>query len=199
MADEFAERKVKNLSSGPRYVLMLQIDRGERTPIPFRQTNLSNDKIVVTIDEYDNNLYLWYGKNCSEINKKLALNTAQSIKKIGYKHEQLHIGHFLKDLKIVDESNLNDPETHKNHSELTAIFNRKFAMKDKYLVEVISKTQVAPTIPLPVEPEVPKPLEPEPQTTVSELDTPVEQEVHKPLEPDTKTTEPLTAQPPANS
>lgn len=167
MADEFAERKVKNTYSGPRYMLMLQIDRGERAPIPFTQTNLSNDKIVVTIDEYDNMLYLWYGKNCSEINKKLALNTAQSIKKIGYKYDQLHIGHCLKDIKIVDESNLSDPETHKNHSELTAIFNRKIATKDKCLVEVISK-QVSSTVPPLIETEVHKPLETEPQATTSE-------------------------------
>ncbi|MEM2146898.1 MAG: hypothetical protein QW279_16155 [Candidatus Jordarchaeaceae archaeon] len=185
MADEFAERKLKNTSSGPRYVLMLQIDRGEKTPMPFRQTNLSDDKIVVTIDEYDNMLYLWYGKNCSEINKKLALNTAQSIKKIGYKHDQLNIGHCLKDIKIIDESTLNDPETRKNHSELPAIFNRKFAMKDKFLVEVISKPQVAYTAPPPLEQEVHKTPEPEPQTTVSE--------------PAVKTAEPLTAQPTANS
>jgi hypothetical protein len=183
MADEFADRKVKNLSSGPRYALMLQIDRGERTPIPFKQTNLSNDKIVVTIDEYDNTLYLWYGKNCSEINKKMALSTAQSIKKIGYKYEQLHIGHCLKDIKVVDESNLDDPETRNNYSELTAIFNRKLAIKDKFLVEVISKQVASPTPP--VEQEVHKPLEPEPQTTVSELAT--------------EATEPLTTQPNANS
>ncbi|MEM3526372.1 MAG: hypothetical protein QXV37_03070 [Candidatus Jordarchaeaceae archaeon] len=185
MADEFADRKVKNFFSGPRYVLMLQIDRGERIPIPFRQTNLSSDKIVVTIDEYDNMLYLWCGKNCSEINKKLALNAAQSIKRIGYKHDQLHIGHCLKDIKIVDESNLNDPETHKNYSELTAIFNRKFATKDKYLVEVISKPQVTPITLPPSEPEANKPIEPEPQKAVSE--------------PIAKAAEPITAQTTTNN
>lgn len=166
MINEFAERKVKATSNGPSYVLMLQIDRGERFPIPFRQTNLSNNKIVATIDEYNNNLYLWFGKDCSEISKKLALNTALSIKKIGYKHGQLHVGPFLKDFKIIDESKLSDTEIQNNHSELTAIFNRKFSMKDQFLVEVISKSQVDSV--RPVEQESYKSPEPELQPPVTE-------------------------------
>ncbi|MEM2959282.1 MAG: hypothetical protein QW261_13370 [Candidatus Jordarchaeaceae archaeon] len=145
MINEFAERKVKDAQNGPSYVLMLQIARGERLPIPFSRTNFSSDSVVATIDEYSETLYLWFGKNCSEMDKRLALNTAESIRKIGYKYGQLRVGHSLKNLKIIDESKQNDAENQNNNREFTEVFNRIFKMKDKCLVEVI-KGQFIPII-----------------------------------------------------
>jgi hypothetical protein len=173
MTEEFTDRKLKSPSSGPRYMLMLQIDRGEKFPIPFRASNLSSNTIVATIDEYNNSIYLWFGKDCGEINKKLALNSAQSIKKIGYVYGQLHIGNCLKDLKIVDESNLSDKETQNNYLELKIIFKRESATKDQFLVEVVSKLMVVPKA-QPAEQEAFKPTESELQTTVSESFTALE-------------------------
>ncbi|MHA1579737.1 MAG: hypothetical protein ACTSUQ_08920 [Candidatus Freyarchaeota archaeon] len=135
-------------------------------PIPFGRTNLSSDSVVATVDEYSSTLYLWFGKNCSEIDKKLALNTAKSIKKIGYKYGQLHVGHSLKNFKIIDESKLNDPENQNNNQELTEVFNRIFKMKDKYLAEVI-KEQSPPDI-QPAEIEISKTTETTIKETTSE-------------------------------
>jgi hypothetical protein len=132
---------------------MLQIEQGEKVPIPFRQENLSDDKIVALIDEFRNTLYLWLGKDCSDVGKRSATRTAQSIKKSGFAYGQLHIGHDLKDLKIVDESNLDDPEVRNNNSELTAVFKRRFTKKDQFVMEVGTKPQAAPAIP-PAEKEV---------------------------------------------
>jgi hypothetical protein len=140
---------------------MLQIEHGEKAPVPFRQENLSSDKIVAIIDEQRNILYLWLGKDCSDVTKRSATRTAQSIKKSGYAYGQLHIGQDLKDLKIVDESNLNDPEIRNNNSELTAIFKRKFTKKDQYVMEIGAKPQAAPAI-QPAEKETPTP-KPEPK------------------------------------
>jgi hypothetical protein len=172
MISEFADRKVKDVRNGPSYVLMLRIARGERMPIPFGRTNLSSDSVVATVDEYSRTLYLWFGKNCSEIDKKLALNTAESIKKIGYKYGQLHIGHSLKNFKIIDESKLNDSENQNNNQELTEVFNRIFKMKDKYLVEVIKEQP-----PLPVQPAeivISKSTETTIKETTSELEAKTE-------------------------
>lgn len=143
---------------------MLKIEHGEKAPIPFAETNLSSDKIIAVIDEQKNTLYLWFGKNCSDVTKRSATRTAQSIKKSGYAYGQLHIGHDLKDLKIVDESNLNDPEISSNHAELTAIFKRKFTKKDPYVMELGAKPQAAPAI-QPAEKEEPVP-KPEPKIIV---------------------------------
>jgi len=92
-------------------MLMLQIEHGEKVPLPFKYENLSGDRIVAIIDEYNDTLYLWFGKDCSTVRKRSALRTAQSIKKSGFAYGQLHIGHDLKELKIVDESTMDDPET----------------------------------------------------------------------------------------
>jgi hypothetical protein len=165
MTEEIAVRKLKSPLSGPRYMLMLQIERGEKVPIPFRQENLSDDKIVALIDEFRSALYLWLGKDCSDVSKRSATRTAQSIKKSGFVYGQLHMGHDLKDLKIVDESNLSDTETKNNYSELKAIFNRESAAKDQFLMEVGSKPQVAHSA-QPEEQEMYKPTESELQTTV---------------------------------
>lgn len=173
MINEFAERKVKDAYNGPSYVLMLQIVRGERVPIPFGRTNLSSDSVVATIDEYSKTLYLWFGKNCSEVDKRLALNTVESIRKIGYKYGQFHVGHSLKSLKIIDESKLNDAENQNSNQEFTEVFNRIFKMKDKYLVEVI-KGQFPPAS-QPVGIEVSKTTETKPQKTDSKPEVAPEQ------------------------
>jgi hypothetical protein len=144
---------------------MLQIEHGEKVPLPFKQEHLSSDSIVATIDEYNDALYLWFGKDCSDVRKRSAMRTAQSIKKSGFAYGQLHIGHDLKDLKVVDESNLSDPEVQSNHTELTSIFNRKFTMKDQFVMEIGVKPQVAP-VPQPVEQEVYTEPKPEPQIIV---------------------------------
>ncbi|WXG41412.1 MAG: hypothetical protein WED07_11710 [Candidatus Freyarchaeum deiterrae] len=146
------------MSSKPCYMLMLQIERGDKVPIPFRQENLSDDKIIALIDESKSSLYLWVGKDSSDVNKRSATRTAQSIKKSGFSYGQLHIGHDLKDLKVVDASNPDDPETRNNQSELTAIFRRKFTKKDQFVMEIGAKPQAAPAVP-PVEKEAytPKP------------------------------------------
>ncbi|MBS7249291.1 MAG: hypothetical protein KIH08_01665 [Candidatus Freyarchaeota archaeon] len=170
MIKEFAERKVKDAYNGPSYVLMLQIARGERSPIPFGRTNLSSDRVVAIIDEYSKTLYLWFGKNCSEMDKRLALNAAESIRKIGCKYDQFHVGHSLKNLKIIDESKLNEPENKDNNQEFTGVFNRIFKMKDKFLVEVV-KDQFTPAIP-PVGIEISKTTETKLQETTSEFIVP---------------------------
>ncbi|MEM3585830.1 MAG: hypothetical protein QXO71_00790 [Candidatus Jordarchaeaceae archaeon] len=146
------------MSGKPSYMLMLQIEHGEKAPIPFSETNLSSDKIVAIIDEQKNTLYLWLGKNCSDVTKRSATRTAQSIKKSGYAYGQLHIGQDLKEIKIVDESNLNDAEIRSNHAELTSIFKRTFTKKDQYVMEIGAKPQAAPTVkPAEKETLVPKP------------------------------------------
>lgn len=135
------------MSGKPSYLLMLQIEKGEKVPIPFRQENLSDDKIIAVIDEFRDALYLWFGKDCSDVNKRSATRTAQSIKKSGFAYGQLHIGHDLKDLKIVDASNMKDPEIRNNESELTEIFKRKFTKKDKFVMEIGAKPHAAPAAP----------------------------------------------------
>lgn len=127
-------------------MLMLKIEHGEKAPIPFNEANLSSDKIIAIVDEQKNVLYLWLGKDCSDVTKRSATRTAQSIKKSGYAYGKLHIGQDLKEIKIVDESNLNEPENRNNHSELTAIFRRKFTKKDQYVMEIGAKPQAAPAI-----------------------------------------------------
>ncbi|MBS7250355.1 MAG: hypothetical protein KIH08_07165 [Candidatus Freyarchaeota archaeon] len=172
------------MSGKPSYALMLQIEHGEKVPLPFKQENLSSSSIVATIDEQNGALYLWFGKECSDVVKRSALRTAQSIKKSGFAYGPLHIGHDLREIKIVDESNLNDPEIQKNHEELTAIFKRKFTMKDQFVME-IGRPQVAPqpeekqayAPPMP-EPKIiaPKPtVAPQPAPSVEEA--PLEQPV----------------------
>nr|MDO8090609.1 hypothetical protein [Candidatus Sigynarchaeota archaeon] len=155
------------MSGRPSYMLMLQIEHGEKVPLPFKYENLSGDRIVAIIDEYNDTLYLWFGKDCSIVRKRSALRTAQSIKKSGFAYGQLHIGHDLKELKIVDESTMDDPETQSNHKELTAIFNRKFTMKDQFLMEVGPKPQAAPAV-QPAEQEAYTPPEPTPQPAPTE-------------------------------
>lgn len=172
---------------------MLQIEHGDKVPLPFKQENLSNDSIVATIDEQNDILYLWFGKNCTDVLKRSAMRTAQSIKKSGFAYGQLHIGHDLKDIKVVDESNLKDPEIKNNHTELTSIFKRKFTAKDKYVMEIGAKPQVAP-VRQPVEQEVYTEPEPERQIIVPK---PVSARKPAPL-PEEVSPEPVVQQAPVS-
>lgn len=160
-------------------MLMLQIEHGEKVPLPFKHENLSSESIVAIIDEVNDSLYLWFGKDCSDVRKRSATRTAQSIKKSGFAYGQLHIGHDLKNLKIVDESNLKDPEISAYNSELQSIFNRRFGMKDQFVMEVGVKPQVGP-IPQPVEQEAYAEAEPTiiaPKPVVAPKLAPISEEV----------------------
>lgn len=180
--------------SVPKYMLMVRVESGDKSPIPFSQDAINSDSLILLVDEVDDRLYLWMGKNRSMVDKRAAMRVAQSVMKSGFSYGKLNVGRNLKELVEIDESKLSEPEVKEKFDLLNAVFKRHYVAKDKVLVEVVElpspsvkapvppsteaeaavKTpqaqmvrEVAPTPPL--RPEVEKPVEAKPVEVEPEL------------------------------
>ncbi|MBS7248754.1 MAG: hypothetical protein QXW47_04935 [Candidatus Jordarchaeales archaeon] len=120
----------------PKYMLMVRVEPGDKSPIPFSQDAINSDSLVVLLDEVDDRLYLWMGKNRSLVDKRAAMRVAQSIMKGGFSYGKLQVGRNLKELVEIDESRLSEPDVKGSFDALNAVFKRNYTAKDKMLVEV---------------------------------------------------------------
>ncbi|MBS7287982.1 MAG: hypothetical protein KIH01_04360 [Candidatus Freyarchaeota archaeon] len=122
--------------SVPKYVLMVKVEPGDKSPIPFSRDVINSDSLVVLIDELDDRLYLWMGKNRSLVDKRAAMRVAQSIMRGGFSYGKLQIGRSLRELVEIDESKLSESDVKEKFEALNAVFKRPYTVKDKMLVEV---------------------------------------------------------------
>jgi len=120
-------------------MLMVKVEPGDKSPIPFSQDAINSDSLVVLVDEVDNRLYLWMGRNRSLVDKRAAMRVAQSIMKGGFSYGKLHVGRSLKELIEIDESRLSEPDVKNSFEALNAVFKRRYVAKDKVLIEVATE------------------------------------------------------------
>lgn len=140
--------------SVPKYVLMVRVEPGDKSPIPFSRDVINSDSLVVLIDELDDRLYLWMGKNRSLVDKKAAMRVAQSIMRGGFSYGKLQVGRSLKELVEIDESKLSEPDVKENFEALNAVFKRPYTVRDKMLVEVAVEPPAGVKAPAPQAEEV---------------------------------------------
>ncbi len=124
------------VASIPKYMLMVKVEPGEKSPIPFSQDAINSDSLVVVIDELDGKLYFWMGKNRSLVDKRAAMRVAKSILKSGFAYGKFHVGHGLGEMVEIDESSLSEPEAKEKLAALNSLFKRPYKLKDKFLAEV---------------------------------------------------------------
>lgn len=89
---------------GSVYALMFDVqDGGVSNPVPWGKQNLTSDKIIMTLDEQNQIVWLWYGKQRGLVSRRTALRQAESLKGHGYTIGKSIIGRDLKEIVEIEE------------------------------------------------------------------------------------------------
>jgi hypothetical protein len=116
-----------------KFVLLLDFSSGIIEPLPLSPDGLTNDRIVIAIDEINECVWLWQGADTSLIERRAAQRKAQSLVSAGYQFGPLRIGRALARLQVVDGQVLDDSETKQSYERLIQTLRRKFSISDGVL------------------------------------------------------------------
>ena len=142
-------------------ILMLKYESGETVPIPAKPDALSSENIIIVIDEFSKVIWLWLGAQSRKIFKMGAIRKARSFLGMGAQYKDMTIGFGCQTLKIIDETNLDDPVQKADYDEL-----KKFLSRVKLIDGVLAA--------VPAEAEAPVPPVEKPAPKKVELSPPVE-------------------------
>ncbi|MFX0096885.1 MAG: hypothetical protein ACFE7E_03910 [Candidatus Hodarchaeota archaeon] len=154
------------MSKMTRYSIMLGLDdSGESSPIHFSEENLNGESVVIIIDEQNEIVWLWIGKQISFVRKRAASRIANSIKRFGYEIQNILVGKGIRTLETIEESLLGEPDIREKFEQLKGLFRSKFSSVNEFLVSFGEKTVTAKPVSLPAEEIIiqPAPQPPEPQ------------------------------------
>lgn len=89
-----------------KFLVMLEIEGGEAHPIPISTMHLSPDRTILIIDENEEAMYLFIGRDVSLVSRRMAERITQSIKTYGFKYGNTIIGKNCHNLVIIDEKEI---------------------------------------------------------------------------------------------
>ncbi len=152
---------------------MLGLDEsGESTPIHFSEENLKEESVAIIIDEQNEIVWLWIGRQIGFIRKRAASRIANSIKRFGYEIQNILVGKGIGKLEIIEESLLGEPDIKEKFEQLKGVFRSKFSPVNKFLVSFGEKAMTAKPVSLPAEEVIiqpaPQPPEPLPSAEVAD-------------------------------
>jgi hypothetical protein len=116
-----------------KFVLLLDFSSGIIEPLPLSPDGLTNDRIVIAIDEINECVWVWQGADTTLIERRAAQRKAQSLVSAGYQFGPLRIGRALGRAQIIDGQALDDPETKQSYERLTQTLRRKFTITEGVL------------------------------------------------------------------
>jgi hypothetical protein len=116
-----------------KFVLLLDFSSGIIEPLPLSPDALTNDRIVIAIDEINECVWLWQGADTTLIERRAAQRKAQSLVSAGYQFGQLRIGRALGRAQVIDGQALDDPETKQSYERLIQTLRRKFTITEGVL------------------------------------------------------------------
>lgn len=127
-------------------ILMLKYESGETVPIPAKPDELNSENIIIVIDEFSKVIWLWLGSSTRKIFKMGAMRKARSFLGIGAQYKDTTVGFGCQTLKIIDETNLDDPVQKTNYDELKSLLS-KVKLVDGVLGIISEGKEVAPPPP----------------------------------------------------
>ncbi|MHA1722067.1 MAG: hypothetical protein ACTSXW_03220 [Candidatus Baldrarchaeia archaeon] len=89
-----------------KFLAMLEIEGGEAHPIPISTMHLSPDRTIIIIDEDEETMYLFIGRDVGLVSRRMAERVTQSIKTYGFKYGNTIIGKNCHNLVIIDEKEI---------------------------------------------------------------------------------------------
>ncbi len=159
-----------------KFILLLEFSGGIIEPLQISPKVLSNDNIVIIIDELKECVWLWQGANTTLIERRASQRKAQSIRSAGYQFGPFKIGRDVTSVEIIDGQILDDKDTKHAYDQLLHTLGQNFTITDQFLgrlsegsVEAkprpVATPSVAPSPPPPTKTATTqaKPLPPAPQ------------------------------------
>lgn len=116
-----------------KYVLLLDFASGIIEPLPLSAEVLSQDRIVIAIDELKERVWLWEGAETSLVERRAAQRKARSLVSAGYQLGHIKIGRDVEKIEIIEGDVLDDPEFKQAYDSLLHTLNQKFKITDQVL------------------------------------------------------------------
>ncbi|MFW9912855.1 MAG: hypothetical protein ACFE9W_10685 [Promethearchaeota archaeon] len=158
----------KPLSRKP-FMLMLQDDSGEVTPVKLDASLVNSDSAIIVLDEINDTCWVFVGRNVNMPTRMHALRIGKSVAKSGHSIGITNIGmastHYVEML----EKDAGDPEVAGAIERFREAITRRWQFEDKFLA---FDPGPGPPIASEARPAKPAPMpEPEPAPTVPETPT----------------------------
>lgn len=116
-----------------KFVLLLEFSSGIIEPLPLSTEALSQDRIVIAIDELKERVWLWQGAATSLVEKRAAQRKARSLVSAGYQLGPYRIGRDVTNIEIIDGDILDDPEIKGYYDQLVHTLSQKFKITEGVL------------------------------------------------------------------
>jgi hypothetical protein len=156
-----------------KFVLLLEFSSGIIEPLPLSVGTLTEDRIVIVIDEIKERVWLWQGTTTTLVERRAAQRKARSLVSAGYQLGPYRIGRDVTDIEIIDGDILDDPEIKGYYDQLVHTLSQKFKITEGVLGRFSGTPSPAPqptegvsaptpkpaSTPAPVEKSVPAPKE----------------------------------------
>jgi hypothetical protein len=116
-----------------KFLLLLEFSGGIIEPLPLSSDVLTDDRIVIVIDELKECIWLWLGAKASLVERRASQRKARSIRSAGYQFGPLKIGRDVTSFEIIDGQILDDKDTKMAYDQLIHSLSQKFVIKDGVL------------------------------------------------------------------
>ena len=151
-----------------KYVLLLEFTSGIIEPLPLSTETLTQDRIVIAIDELKERVWLWQGSQTSMVEQRAAQRKGRSLVSAGYQFGHLKIGRDVDRIEIIDGDLIDDPEVKEHYNQLIHTLNQSFQIKDQVLGSFSGSLTPLPApseAPPPPAPKAPSPAQTSPPQT----------------------------------
>ncbi|NHI93203.1 MAG: hypothetical protein EAX96_11930 [Candidatus Lokiarchaeota archaeon] len=119
------------MSENRKFVVLLEIRGGVGHRLPFSVNSLTDDNIVAIMDELNNVLWLWLGKNTGLVQRRGSMRAARSLKTYGHEYGNSIIGRHLGDiLEIKGDVIESDQESANRFQTVLRLFNTASQVQD---------------------------------------------------------------------
>jgi hypothetical protein len=158
-----------------KFVLLLEFSSGIIEPLPLSAEALTEDRIVIAIDELKERVWLWQGSATSLVERRAAQRKARSLVSAGYQLGPYRIGRDVTDIEIIEGEVLDDPEIKGYYDQLIHTLSQQFKITEGVLGRFGGTPTAGPPppkpspSPAPTQPTTPtpsdKPVAPAPKTS----------------------------------
>jgi hypothetical protein len=142
-----------------KFVLLLEFSSGIIEPLPLSTEALTEDRIVIAIDEIKERVWLWQGASTSLVERRAAQRKARSLVSAGYQIGPYRIGRDVTNIEIIDGEILDDPEIKGFYDQLVHTLGQRFKITEGVLGRFSGTPSPAPQPATPA----PQPTTPTPQ------------------------------------
>ncbi len=116
-----------------KFVLLLDFSSGIIEPLPLSTEALTDDRIVIAIDELKERVWLWQGSSTTLVERRAAQRKARSLVSAGYQLGPYRIGRDVTNIEIIDGEILDDPEIKGYYDQLIHTLSQKFNITEGVL------------------------------------------------------------------